>query len=129
MAKAHPEAAPVHGPDESQVVSKAVVRASEHLGMSNRLLAEVLGLSEASVSRLKTGRYFLTPGTKAYELALMLVRLFRGLNAIMGGDDDAARSWLRARNTALRGQPIDLIRTIPGLAGTVAYVDSRRARL
>ena len=111
------------------VLSKAAIRAAEHLGVSNAVLARVLGLSDSTVSRLKSGAYVLEPDSKAYELAQLFVRLFRGLSAITGGDDAAARSWLRGPNTALRARPIDRIVAIPGLLETVAYVDSRRARV
>lgn len=116
-------------PDESRVLSKAVARAADRLRISNNVLARVLGLSQASVSRLKSGQYLLPPDSKAFELAAHFVRLFRGLDAIVGGDDEAARSWLGADNLALRGQPIDLIQSVAGLVNVVAYVDSRRARV
>jgi hypothetical protein len=111
------------------VLSKATVRAADLLGLSNTVLARVLGLSDSTISRLKSGAYVLEPDSKAYELAQLFVRLFRGLSAITGGDDEAARSWLRGPNTALRARPIDRIVVIPGLFETVAYVDSRRARV
>jgi Protein of unknown function (DUF2384) len=111
------------------VLSKATVRAADHLGLSNTVLARVLGLSDSTISRLKTGAYVLEPDSKAYELAQLFVRLFRGLSAITGGDDEAARSWLRGPNTALRARPIERIVAISGLFETVAYVDSRRARV
>lgn len=111
------------------VLSKATVRAADHFGISNTILGSVLGLSEASVSRLKRHQYLVPRHSKSYELALLFVRLFRSLDSIMGGDDEASRSWLRTPNTALRGRPIDLIATIPGLTSVVAYVDSRRGRI
>jgi hypothetical protein len=111
------------------VLSKATVRAADLLGLSNTVLARVLGLSDSTISRLKSGAYVLEPDSKAYELAQLFVRLFRGLSAITGGGDEAARSWLRGPNTALRARPIDRIVVIPGLFETVAYVDSRRARV
>lgn len=113
----------------AEILGKAAARAADHLGLPNTVLARVLGLSEATVSRLKHGRYVLPQDGKAFELAQLFVRLFRGLDAIMGGDDEASRSWLRSDNLALRGRPIDLIQSVQGLTGTLAYVDSRRARL
>lgn len=120
---------PIETDKRARVLSKATIRAAEHLGISNTLLARVLGLSDATISRLKNGSYVLEPDSKAFELAQLFVRLFRGLSAITGGDDEAARSWLRGPNTALRAKPIDRIVAIPGLFEAVAYVDSRRARV
>lgn len=112
---------------EGAVVTKAVLRASSRLGLSNRALARVLGLSEASVSRMGSGGYVLGPSDKPFELAVMLIRLFRSLDAIVGGDDAAARGWLASENAALGGRPVDLVQTLPGLVNVVGYLDARRA--
>lgn len=123
------QAKPAQDRTKERVLSKAVIRAAEHLGLSGKVLAEVLGLSEATVSRMKSGQYQLAATDKAFELAALFVRLFRSLDAITGGDDESSRSWLRAQNTVLRARPIDLIQTIRGLTETVMYVDSRRAKI
>ena len=122
-------AAPLRSPDEAAVVGKAVLRAADRLGLRNAVLADVLGLSQATMSRLKSGDYCLDKNSKAYELALLVIRLFRGLDAIVGGDTVAVQSWMGTENKALHGQPISLIRTITGLALAVQYVDARRARI
>ncbi|WP_337996631.1 antitoxin Xre-like helix-turn-helix domain-containing protein [Oleispirillum naphthae] len=109
------------------IVSQATVRAASRLGLTNARLAEVLGVSEATVSRMKRGGYVLEHGSKHYELALLLLRLFRGIDAILGGDERAIRSWMTGQNTVLYGRPIDLIIKVNGLVDTVGYVDSRRA--
>jgi hypothetical protein len=114
---------------EYQVVAKATVRAAALLDVPNTVLAKVLGVSEASVSRMRVGKFNLQQSPKAFELSVLFVRLFRGLDAIVGGDAAAARSWLRTENTALRGMPLTLIQSVTGLAQTVQYVDARRARI
>ena len=111
------------------MLAKATLRAAEFLDLSSGVLARILGLSEASVSRLRRGQYTLVRGSKEFELAVLFVRLFRGLDALMGSDDDASRSWLQAKNLALGARPLDLIQTVTGLVDTIAYVDSRRALL
>lgn len=110
------------------VLAKALGRAADHLGLTNATLAKIVGVSEPSVSRLKRGAFVLAEGTKPFELAQLLLRLFRGLDAITGGDDQAARSWLRGPNTALAGRtPLALIQTVGGLVDAATYVDARRA--
>ena len=49
------------------------------------------------------GAYVLDSGNKAFELALLFVRLYRSLDSIVDGDDDVARSWINNDNSALRG--------------------------
>lgn len=114
--------------NESAVLAKATLRTAEFLGLSSAELARTIGLSEASVSRLRSGRYELTHGTKPFELAVLLVRLYRGLDSLMG-DDHASRGWLRAENLALGARPLDMIQTVTGLVDVIHYIDSRRARV
>ena len=51
---------------QEEILSKAVVHAADLLGLTNRLLADVLGLSEPTVSRLRKGRYRLQRGAKPF---------------------------------------------------------------
>lgn len=112
---------------KAAVVTKGVMRAADRLALPNRVLATVLGLSEATVSRMGAGSYQLDPGGKPYELAVLFLRLFRSLDAIVGGDAAVARAWLRNSNTALGAAPIALIESVAGLVNVVAYLDHRRA--
>lgn len=111
------------------MVSKAVCRAAELLGLTNAALARTIGVSEATASRLRTGATMLEPDTKPYELALLLVRLFRSLDAIVAGDEASRQSWMAAANHALGGVPKDLVQTVTGLVTTAEHVDAARARV
>lgn len=122
-SKRHPTAKP----DRAAVVTKAALRAAGQLGMTNKVLASVIGLSDATVSRMRAGQYELQAGQKSFELALLFVRLYRSLDAIVGGDDAVASAWLRNRNTLLNDEPIALIQTVPGLMNVIQYLDARRA--
>ena len=123
---AHTTPAPA-SPDEAAVAAKALLRAASRLGLSNRALGRIVGLSEASVSRMGKGAFQLRREDKAFELGLLLIRLFRSLDAIVGGDEAVARAWLRNDNAALGGKPLKLIETVPGLVNALAYLDARRA--
>lgn len=112
-----------------EIVSKAVSRAAALLGITNTTLAHILGVSEATASRLRAGHYTVQQGTKQYEFSLLLIRLFRGLDAIMGGEKASLQSWLKAENHALGGVPVNLIQSVTGLVATVEYVDAARARI
>jgi hypothetical protein len=84
------------------------------LGMANKSLAAVIGVSEATVSRMRSGAYTLQRGQKSFELATLFVRFYRSLDAIVGGDQEVARAWLKNPNTALASAPLTLIQTVPG---------------
>lgn len=112
---------------ESVVLTKAMLRAADLLDVTARLLASVIGVSEATVSRMRREEFLLERGTKPFELAVLFVRLFRSLDAIVGGDAAVARSWLKNANTAFDAAPLEKILTITGLVDVIAYLDSRRA--
>jgi uncharacterized protein (DUF2384 family) len=112
---------------DGAIVSKATIRAAERLNVPQAVLANILGISEATVSRIKSGAFTLDKNPKAFELALLFIRLYRSLDAIVGGDQEAAASWMRGHNTALKARPIDAIQSITGLIDVVDYLDARRA--
>ncbi|MFZ1885212.1 MAG: MbcA/ParS/Xre antitoxin family protein [Rhodoplanes sp.] len=112
---------------QAAVVTKATLNAASKLGITNKLLANIIGVSEATVSRMYSGRYLLQPEQKSFELAVLFVRLYRSLDAIVGGDDAVASTWLKSRNTALDGEPVAFIQTVPGLMNVIQYLDARRA--
>jgi hypothetical protein len=125
MAQAKPR--PASAADQAAVVTKATLKAATRLGLTNKLLASVIGVSEATVSRMRSGGYQLQGGQKSFELAVLLVRLYRSLDAIVGGDDAVAGAWLKNRNSALNAAPLALIQTVPGLMNVIQYLDARRA--
>jgi hypothetical protein len=112
---------------DGALVTKALLRAAARLELASKDLARILGLSEATVSRMSRGTYVLPPEQKPFELALLFVRLYRSLDSIAGGDVAVARTWLRAENKALGGVPLARIKNITGLVDTIAYLDARRA--
>ncbi|AXJ97476.1 MULTISPECIES: antitoxin Xre-like helix-turn-helix domain-containing protein [unclassified Sphingomonas] len=122
-------ALPVQDPDASRVLSEAIARIAAFWSLSNARLGAIIGLSAPTVSRLRSGAYRLEPGSKPFELAQHLLRLFRSLDSWLGQDDDAARSWLATPNLDLGAAPIDLVTSVRGLLRTGDYVDALRARV
>jgi len=112
-------------PSESLVLSKAVLRAAAKLGLSKTRLAQIMGVSAATVSRLDSGQYQLDKNRKEWEFALLFVRLFRSLDSIVG-NEGTARAWMESANSALAGRPIDLITSTEGLVRVVTYLDASR---
>ncbi len=112
---------------DSVLVTKAATRAADKLRISSKALAATIGVSEATVSRMKNGKHTLEVGGKPFELALLLARLYRSLDALVGGDDIAARAWLSNTNTVLGAAPIELIQSVSGLMNVIQYLDARRA--
>lgn len=115
-------------PSPGLTLGKAVMRAARSLGLRNAHVARIVGTSEASVSRLSKGRA-LDPTSKEGELALLFLRLFRSLDAVVGGNEAQAQAWLHARNHHVAGVPAERIQTVEGLTDVVRYLDAMRGRI
>jgi len=114
--------------DAGWVLAKATVRASTWLGLSDAALARTIGVSKPTVSRIVHGKIPLNPSnTKTWEFALLLVRVFRSLDALVGGNDAHRLNWMRSYNRALNGKPCELIQTTQGLLDVLRYLDGMRA--
>lgn len=114
---------------DDNVLTSAIAKIGDYWGLSNAKLGAVLGLSAATVSRLRSGQARLDPASKSFEAGQYLLRLFRSLDALMGSDDGAAKSWLAARNLDLEARPLELIDSFKGLMTVCDYVDAHRARV
>ncbi|MEQ8231532.1 MAG: MbcA/ParS/Xre antitoxin family protein [Gammaproteobacteria bacterium] len=113
--------------DASAVLSKAVLRAADHLCLKQAELARVLGVHRSAVSRLKRAGA-LDPASKTGELALLLIRVARSLSALTGGDETWIRHFMRTPNRLSGGVPMQQIETIEGLVGVLQLVDALRGR-
>ena len=116
-------------PEAGRVLTSAVMRAASLLEINQSRLAQILGLSPATVSRMSNGSYSLDAQKKEWELGALFVRLFRSLDAVVGSNDSAARTWLNGENLALGARPVELIRSTEGLVRAVQYLDSVRGPL
>jgi uncharacterized protein (DUF2384 family) len=115
--------------NDDKLLTSAISKIASFWGLTNVKLGAILGLSEATISRLRSGKTFLDPASKSFEAGQFLLRLFRSLDALMGSDDEAARSWLTSHNMDLEARPIDLIDSFKGLMTVCDYVDAGRARV
>jgi transcriptional regulator with XRE-family HTH domain len=110
----------------AHVLTRAALRAAERLGLAQKDLAVVLGVSASTVSRFPQRP--LDPRSKEGELAALFVRLYRSLDALVGGQDEAARSWMHSDNTHLGSPPARLVQTVTGLVHVLEYLDAMRGK-
>jgi len=124
-----PRTAPVQQTmNKPLVLTKAVVNTANYLDIPKIKLAHILGVSAATVTRLYANTYHLSPAKKEWDFAVLLVRLFRSLDSIVGGATEDARKWLASENKAFAGKkPADLIESTEGLVRVVTYLDASRA--
>lgn len=110
------------------VLAKAVLKASEQLGLKQAELAAVLGVHRTAISRLKQNPS-LDPQSKQGELALLLIRLARALFALTGGDETWIRHFMQTPNKVTGGIPAQQIESIQGLMTVLQFVDAIRGKV
>jgi hypothetical protein len=114
--------------EKKYVLTKALTRMAERLQLSRQELSVILGPSESTLCRLFTQASFLDPSSKEGQLAILLLRLYRSLDTLFGGNIKQCQLWLRNENRHLQGKPILLIQSIEGLVLTVQYLDAMRGK-
>ena len=118
MERHHPE--PTAGP----VLSRALVQAGKELGLTQADLGAIVGRDRTALSRGA-----IEPGTKSGELALLLIRVYRALYVLVGGEPRQLKHWMHTHNLHVGGVPAELVRTVPGLRRVVEYLDAIRGRV
>ena len=113
--------------DPGQVLAMATTRTCGFLGLTGAALSRTIGVSEPTISRILKGRKAINPNSKEGELSLLLVRVYRSLDPLVGTDDQKRIAWMRSHNKALGGVPADLIERADGLVATLNYLDGMRA--
>ena len=107
---------------EAEVLTKALVRAGQKLGLRCRELATLLRVSGTTIGRFARAERCLKPGSKQWGIALMLVGVYQALRLHMDDDHDQIRLWMCSYNRALNSVPRDAILTVEGLTRTLNYL-------
>lgn len=114
---------------KSSVVTKAFLRSVNLLEMSRADVSALLGVSEASLTRLYQGGRVIDLATKEGEIAVYFLRLYRSLDTLFGGNAVNAIQWFKSRNSHLGGVPLELVKSIGGLVEVAGYLDSMRGKV
>jgi len=118
---------PAAATDPGAVLTRATLRSALLLGLSNAALARAVGLSEATVSRMTTGAKAFEVESKPAELAALVIRVYRSLDALVGNSEEHRRLWMGTYNRALNATPRDAVQSAEGLVRVVTYLDGARA--
>jgi hypothetical protein len=110
-------------PDPKAVLAKALLNAGKALGLSQADVGEVVGRDRTSIAR------GLDPAGKSGELALLLIRCYRSLFVLVGGEPAAMRHWMHTENLDIGGVPARQVKSVQGLARVVEYLDAMRGKL
>jgi hypothetical protein len=106
------------------VLTRALVRAGKELGLTQAEVGAIVGRDRTALSRGA-----IEPDSKSGELALLLIRAYRALYVLVGGEPRQMKHWMQTHNLHVGGVPADLVRTVPGLMRVVEYLDAIRGRV
>ncbi len=109
-------------PDDAEVLTEALLNAGRALGLNQTEIGEVVGRDRTSLKRP------LDPASKPGQLGLLLIRLYRALFALVGGNADQMRHWMLTENRHTGGVPAMQIRNPEGMVTVVQYLDAMRGR-
>jgi hypothetical protein len=109
--------------NDGAVLSKSVINAGKALGLSQAEIGKVIGKDRTSIGR------GIDPGSKAGELALLLIRCYRGLYVLVGGKNDDIKHWMHTENHHTRGVPAEQVKKVQGLNMVVEYLDAMRGKV
>ena len=112
--------------NQSAVVMKAYMNACKALGFNDEEKAKLIGVARSTLLAKKQG---FAQDSKTYELQLALIRLYRSLFALIGGDQDLMREWFNDENSALHGTPREMCFSIVGLIAVNEYLDAMRGKI
>lgn len=117
---------------DAAMVTTALLRAAEALGVRQGTVAAIIGVSDSQVSRAKRGAGDLFPEgptmDQRMEAALLFIRVYRSLHGLFGDNRALQRQWLVTFNRYLGGVPIELLQTIQGKVRCVDYLDAMRGQ-
>lgn len=115
-------------PSENHVLAVALDNLKELLAISNYDVCEIIGVHRNTLSRSLSNKN-IDPKSKEGECALLLIRVYRSLFALNGGNLEAMKHWLRTNNRHIQGVPLEAMKTVLGLSRVVNYLDAIRGKI
>jgi hypothetical protein len=117
------------------ILTKAIRKLAIELDLTQQELSLIIGRSKSTFSRLfndtnikSEKQKFLMPFSKEGQLAILLLRLYRNLDVLFGGNQKHCQLWLRSENEHLETKPIELIKSVEGLVTVVQYLDAIKGK-
>ena len=108
--------------DRSRLLAKASWKAAEQLGMKPEQFLRILHLEgiEDKFSDLQT----LDPNSQSGEIAIILIRIYRAVYSLNGGDIQWMHHFLNSPNLLTGGVPIEQMESMNGLLAVLKAVEA-----
>lgn len=115
-------------PGVNQVLATALDNLKDILHIPLNDISEIIGVHRNTLRNALNNRK-IEAKSKEGECALLLIRVYRSLFALNGGNTDAMIHWLRTWNRHIQGVPLDTMKTVLGLSRVVNYLDAIRGKI
>lgn len=103
--------------NSSEAITKAIENVKVNLALSSETLEEIIGVDPNSAAPI-------TNDSQYFECVELLIRVYRSIYAMTGGNGEAMRHWLNTPNYDFLDQaPIDRMKCRAGLVEAVNYLD------
>ncbi len=109
--------------DDATLLARSTLAAARILGLSQSAVSDIIGRDRSTIAR--NG---IDPRSKSGQLAVLLLRIYRSLSALMGGDEDNMRYFMRTPNHGTGGIPGEQLLRPEGLVAVCEYLDAIRGR-
>lgn len=101
--------------NNNAVLTKATMHAATQLGLTQYQLEQVLGQNQTTTIELD-------PDSKPGKKALLLIQIFKSLDALNGGDLEWIQYFMCSQNQITGGVPIEQIQNEIGLVKVQKYL-------
>ncbi|TCB64875.1 hypothetical protein E0H88_14575 [Acinetobacter sp. ANC 4216] len=107
--------------NKSEVLAKAAWKAAEQLGLKPEQFIKILHLEggDSDLSELQ----MLDPSSQQGEIALILIRIYKAIYSLNGGDIDWMHHFLNSPNLLTGGVPIKQMESMSGLLSVLQTVE------
>ena len=106
------------------VITKAFMNVGRELAIPPEVMGAIVGRNRSSLYRTNG----IKANSKNGELALVMIRCYRALYALMGGNTEVMKQWFNTHNKHTGGIPVEQVQKLEGLMAVSRYLDAIRGK-
>jgi hypothetical protein len=109
--------------DRAELLGRSTLNAGEYLGLKRGEIAEIVGRDRSSIQRKG-----IDAESKSGEFSLLLIRIYRSLYALFGGNQVNIKHFIDTHNRGTGGVPREQMRSAVGIVTVCQYLDAMRGK-
>ncbi len=117
----------IENQDPNILLSKALKNSAELLGLNQNDIAAMLKISPSALSKsLNRG---IDPEKLQGRYALLIIKVYRSLNQLLGGNKEQMAKWIRAKLKPFSKSPLEMMSSEIEIVYLNDYLDSMKAKI